>query len=148
MAVPVSKLIQPWLPAKQQLEPSIERPIWMASACTLALLLASSLYSQNFLSSTYLLQTLQIASFLGVIATGALLVILIGGIDLSVPWCLTLGGVMASAAGGEGHAWAAIPVGVLCGTLLGALNGVGVGYLRVPSMIFTLGTNAAAQGLV
>src|SRR6185436_19279141 len=33
-------------------------------------------------------------------------------------------------------------------TLLGALNGLGVGYLRVPSMIFTLGTNAAAQGLV
>jgi ribose transport system permease protein len=147
----MSKVIQPWLRAKQHLERSIERPVWIASGCTLVLLLASSLYSRNFLTPDYLLQTLQIASFLGVIATGAMLVILIGAIDLSVPWSVTLGGVMASAAGGwfaEGNAWVAIPVGLACSTLLGAVSGIGVGYLRVPSMIFTLGTNAAAQGLV
>jgi ribose transport system permease protein len=42
----------------------------------------------------------------------------------------------------------AIPFGVACGAAVGLLNGVGVAYLRVPSMIFTLGTNAVVQGLV
>jgi ribose transport system permease protein len=42
----------------------------------------------------------------------------------------------------------AIPIGITCGALLGLVNGVGVAYLRVPSMIFTLGVNAVAQGLI
>jgi ribose transport system permease protein len=37
---------------------------------------------------------------------------------------------------------------VLCGVALGLLNGVGVAYLRIPSMIITLATNAVAQGLM
>jgi ribose transport system permease protein len=32
--------------------------------------------------------------------------------------------------------------------IFGLVNGIGVAYLRVPSMIFTLGTNAVAQGLM
>lgn len=142
----------PWIVRKSdRLRRSIDKPVWVAFGCTLLLLLASSLYSTNFLSPAYLLQQLQIAAFLGVVATGAMLVILIGGIDLSVPWAIALGGVMASAAGGSALAqggWLAIPIGIGCGALLGAFNGVGVGYLRVPSMIFTLGSNAVAQGLV
>jgi ribose transport system permease protein len=143
----------PWLLRESdRLRRSIDKPVRVAFVCTLLLLLASSLYSTNFLSPTYLLQQLQIAAFLGVVATGAMLVILIGGIDLSVPWAIALGGVMASAAGGSAalaHGeWLAIPVGIGCGALLGSFNGFGVGYLRVPSMIFTLGSNAVAQGLV
>ena len=57
-----------------------------AFACIIALLLLGSLYSENFLSPEYLLQQLKVASFLGVIATGMMLVILLGQIDLSVPW--------------------------------------------------------------
>jgi len=126
-------------------------PVLAAAACTVVLLLVGSLYSQNFLSADYLLLQLQIASFLGVVATGAMLVILLGGIDLSVPWLVTVGGVMSAAAAGwwgETGAAIAIPFGILCGTLLGLVNGFGVAYLRVPSMIFTLGINAVAQGLI
>jgi ribose transport system permease protein len=98
-----------------------------------------------------LLLQLQIASFLGVVATGAMLVILLGGIDLSVPWVVTVGGVMAAASaewwGGAGANFS-IPIGIACGALFGVVNGLGVAYLRVPSMIFTLGVNAVAQGLV
>lgn len=126
-------------------------PVIAAAACTLVLLLVGSLYSSNFLSAEYLLLQLQIASFLGVIATGAMLVILLGGIDLSVPWLVTVGGVMSAAAAGwwgaTGQALA-IPFGIGCGALLGLANGFGVAYLRVPSMIFTLGINAVAQGLI
>lgn len=126
-------------------------PVLAAAACTLALLLVGSLYSSNFLSAQYLLQQLQIASFLGIVATGAMLVILLGGIDLSVPWVVTMGGVMSAAAAGwwgSTGEMLAIPFGIACGCLIGAINGIGVAYLRVPSMIFTLGMNAVAQGLI
>ena len=126
-------------------------PVVAAAACTLGLLLVGSLYSRNFLSADYLLLLLQIASFLGLVATGAMLVILLGGIDLSVPWLVTVGGVMSAAAAGwwgSAGEWLAIPFGILCGALFGVVNGIGVAYLRVPSMIFTLGINAVAQGLI
>jgi ribose transport system permease protein len=126
-------------------------PVVAAAACTLVLLLVGSLYSSNFLSPDYLLLQLQIASFLGVVATGAMLVILLGGIDLSVPWIVTVGGVMSAAAAGwwgDTGAALAIPFGIACGAALGLVNGIGVAYLRVPSMIFTLGINAVAQGLI
>lgn len=134
-----------------RLRSSRHLPVLAGAACTVALLLVGSLYSSNFLSPDYLLLQLQIASFLGIIATGAMLVILLGGIDLSVPWVVTVGGMMsAAAAGWWGGAAApfAIPFGILCGAALGLVNGIGVAYLRVPSMIFTLGMNAVAQGLI
>jgi ribose transport system permease protein len=42
----------------------------------------------------------------------------------------------------------AIPVGLGVGLLVGLVNGIGVAYLRVPSMIFTLGVNAVMRGLM
>ena len=62
-----------------------------AFACIVVLLLVGSLYSRNFLSPEYLLQQLKVASFLGVIASGMMLVILLGQIDLSLPWVVTVG---------------------------------------------------------
>jgi ribose transport system permease protein len=121
-----------------------------AFACIVLLLFLGSLYSSSFLSPEYLLQQLKVASFLGVIATGMMLVILLGQIDLSVPWIVAVGGMMSTAATGwgpTGEAFA-IPFGVLCGVALGLANGFGVAYLRIPSMIITLAVNAVAQGLM
>src|SRR4029450_9929717 len=53
-----------------------------------------------------------------------------------VAWFGPLGGALS------------VPFGVLCGVALGLLNGFGVAYLRIPSMIITLATNAVAQGLM
>lgn len=119
-----------------------------AFGCILLLLFLGSLYSSNFLSPEYLLQQLKVASFLGVIAAGMMLVILLGHIDLSVPWVMTMGAMMACAAAGFGSTVIAIPFGILCGMLFGLLNGFGVAYLRIPSMIVTLATNVVAQGLM
>ncbi|MGP2490557.1 ABC transporter permease [Mesorhizobium sp. PUT5] len=121
-----------------------------AFACIVVLLFLGSLYSRSFLSPEYLLQQLKVASFLGVIATGMMLVILLGQIDLSVPWTVTAGAMMGCAAAAYGPLGVvlAIPFGVLCGMLVGLVNGVGVAYLRIPSMIVTLATNAVAQGLM
>ena len=121
-----------------------------AFACIFLLLFLGSLYSTSFLSPEYLLQQLKVASFLGVIATGMMMVILLGQIDLSVPWVVAVGGMMSSAAAAYGSEGAilAIPFGIFCGVLIGLVNGVGVAYLRIPSMIITLATNAVAQGLM
>ena len=118
--------------------------------CILLLLLIGSLYSRNFLSFDYLMQQLKVASFLGVIATGMMLVILLGQIDLSVPWVVSTGAMMASAAAAYGVMGEilSVPFGILCGVAIGLVNGFGVAYLRIPSMIVTLATNAVAQGLM
>jgi ribose transport system permease protein len=128
----------------------LDPAIVAAFGCIVLLLLLGSLYSSSFLSPEYLLQQLKVAAFLGVIATGAMIVILLGQIDLSVPWVVAVGGMMATAATGWGPLGQAlaIPFGVACGVGLGLINGAGVAYLRLPSMIVTLAVNAVAQGLM
>ena len=122
----------------------------IAYACIVALLLIGSLYSPNFLSGPYLLQQLKVASFLGVVASGMMFVILLGQIDLSLPWALTTGAMMASAAAAHEGVVGLLsaPFGLLCGAAIGLVNGFAVAYMRVPSMIVTLATNAVAQGLM
>jgi len=128
----------------------IDPAVATAFGCIIVLLLLGSLYSTEFLSPAYLLQQLKVASFLGVIATGMMVVILLGQIDLSVPWVVAVGGMMACAAAAHGETGMilAIPFGILCGVVLGFINGIGVAYLRIPSMIITLAVNAVAQGLM
>ena len=127
-----------------------DRPILIASGFVLVILAIGTVYTlstqgtASFLSLTYLLQQLQVGAFLGIVAAGMMLVILLGHIDLSVPWTLTAAAMMATAVGGP---WA-LPVGLAVGLLVGVVNGIGVAYLRVPSMIFTLGINAVMRGLM
>ncbi len=127
-----------------------DRPILIAALFIVAILIVGTAYtwhrfgSAPLLSPNYLLQQLQIGAFLGVVAAGQMVVILIAQIDLSVPWTLTAAAMMATAVGGP---WA-IPIGLAVGLVVGLVNGLGVAYLRVPSMIFTLGVNAVMRGLM
>ena len=77
-----------------------------------------------------------------------MLVILLGQIDLSLPWVVSVGAMMSSAVAGLGDVGAAIaiPFGIFCGVLIGLVNGVGVAYLRIPSMIMTLGHQCCGPG--
>lgn len=126
------------------------RPIVIAASFIIVILVVGTIYTlstqgtASFISPNYLLQQLQVASFLGIVAAGMMIVILLGHIDLSVPWTLTAAAMMATAVGGE----LAIPVGLGVGILVGIVNGLGVAFLRVPSMIFTLGVNAVVRGLM
>src|SRR5262249_3909464 len=71
-----------------------DRPILIAALFILVILVAGTAYtvahfgSAPLLSPTYLLQQLQIGAFLGIVAAGMMIVILIAQIDLSVPWTL------------------------------------------------------------
>ena len=143
-AAPVLERMMPQ--ALRRFDPAVV----IAFGCIVVLLMVGALYSPSFLSPTYLLQQLKVASFLGVIATGMMIVILLGQIDLSVPWVVTAGAMMACAAASYGEVGSAlaIPFGILCGALVGLANGFATAYLRIPSMIITLATNAVAQGLM
>ena len=126
------------------------QPIFIACACIIVILVIGAAINPNFLSPNYLLLQLEVASFLGIVAAGAMLVILLGHIDLSIPWTITLGGMMSTAVAHtpQTAGLLTLPVGLGCGVLVGLINGVGVAWLRVPSMIFTLGMNTVLQGLV
>jgi ribose transport system permease protein len=136
-------------PARPRLSAE-DRPILYAGGFVLLILAVGTAYTlatqgtATLLSPAYLLQQLQVGAFLGVVAAGMMLVILLGHIDLSVPWTVAASAMMATAVGGP----LAIPAGLAVGLAVGLVNGFGVAVLRVPSMIFTLGVNAVMQGLM
>jgi ribose transport system permease protein len=108
----------------------------------------------SFWNSHTLIQTATDASFFAVMAIGATMVIISGGIDLSVGSIYALSGVTMAmalrAAGPMGGTVApvlgfAVCVGV--GLLCGLLNGALVVYLRVHPFIVTLGTMWILRGI-
>lgn len=122
----------------------------VAIGCGL-LLAAGGTILPTFLTAGYLLQQLQIASFLGIIAAGATLVILLGHIDLSVPAAITAIAIVTTTVAGSQDstlATLAIPIGLLTGALIGLTNGIGVAFLRLPSMVWTLAMNSMLIGSV
>jgi ribose transport system permease protein len=131
----------------------LRSPTTIVGLMIIAILLVGARVFPTFLSAGYLLQQLQIAAFLGIVAVGALGVIMIGHIDLSIPWTMTSAAIAATAMVGVGSASGntaaafAIPVGLGVGAFIGIINGIGVAILRVPAMIWTLGINAVILGL-
>jgi len=129
---------------------AIDRPLVFAGLFIVAILIVGTAYtlifegSASLLSPTYLILQLKVASFLGIVAAGMMIVVLLGHIDLSVPWTMTASAMLATAIGGP----FAIPIGLGVGLAIGLFNGIGVAYLRVPSMIFTLGVNVMLRGFM
>jgi ribose transport system permease protein len=125
-------------------------PIAIAAGFVLVILAAGTVYTAitlgtaPLLTPNYLLTQLQTGAFLGIVACGMMTVILLGHIDLSIPWTMTAAAMMATTIGGP----AAIPTGLAIGLLIGLVNGFGVAYLRIPSMIFTLGVDSVMRGLM
>lgn len=84
-----------------------------------------------------------------VVAVGMTLVILIRGIDLSVGAGVALTGVVAAML--QLHAgmpaWVAIAAALACGAVIGAWQGVWVGWLGIPAFVVTLAGFNAFRGL-
>ncbi|MEP3947284.1 ABC transporter permease [Ascidiaceihabitans sp.] len=119
-------------------------------AGTLLLILGGSLFYPQILGFEYLTQQLQISAFLGLLALGATLVILLGHIDLSVPWILGGAAIVSTSLAGTGDPLLtalAIPLALLFGAVVGIINGVGVAILRIPSMVWTLAVNSMLLGV-
>jgi ribose transport system permease protein len=83
------------------------------------------------------------------IALGQTLVILTGGIDLSVGSVIALSAMTGAYIGVNktDNIWIAAFLGVLAGTIAGLVNGLVISYLNVPPFVATLGMLAIASGL-
>ncbi|HLU11860.1 MAG TPA: ABC transporter permease [Oceanobacillus sp.] len=128
-----------------------QRSVVVAYLMIMVLIILGTIFvSPNFSSSTFLLQQLRQASFLGIIAAGQMAVILTGNIDLSVSWTLNLAAVLATsvAAGQNENIVQGALAGLGVGVIVGLVNGIGVAYLRIPSMVLTLGVNALLKGVI
>ncbi|MBV9673829.1 MAG: ABC transporter permease [Verrucomicrobia bacterium] len=91
--------------------------------------------------------TLQTA-VIGIIAAGQTLIIISGGIDLSVGSIFACSGVVGGLLfQGTSNLFAALIATLVFGGLLGAVNGFFITRLRVPPFIATLGMLGMARGL-
>ena len=109
-------------------------------ALTVVLILCSRWISPGLGGWSQAKAMLLLSSFVIVVAFGQQMVILIGGLDLSVASMMTLGGVLTFALVG-GSLWSVlwcVPVVLVVAALVGAANGIGVTLLRVPPFIMTL----------
>ena len=100
-----------------------------------------------FLTPKQVSTTFLFAAVLGLLAAGQTLVMLTGGVDLSVATTATAGAFVISRFGTHGAA-AAIFYALLVGLLIGVVNGIGVAIFRVNALIMTLGTSAITIGLL
>jgi len=109
------------------------------------LVIACGLLSRNFLSAQNLANLADQMPIFAILAAGQLLVILTGGIDLSVGSVLALCAFFAAALSHNGLL-PALLVPVVAGGCVGLLNGLGAAYTRVPPFIITLAMLSIARG--
>lgn len=117
-----------------------------AYALCAVLFAIGTIHSSGFASGSNIRQMLVFASFIGFAALGQTLVILAGGLDLSVPWVMAFGGIELSHWAASGvPAVPAILLVVAVGALIGIVNGFGVAWLRVPPIVMTLAVGGLVQ---
>ncbi len=115
---------------------------------------SSGVSVNNFWNANTLVQTATDASFFAMMAIGATMVIISGGIDLSVGSIYALAGVIMAMTlrsmgpmGDGTTAWTALAICAGIGLLCGLLNGALVVILRVHPFIITLGTMWVLRGV-
>ncbi len=126
----------PWVPVYVAIVVLFIASRWMVGASFATL--------HNFWSIAVL------GSFVAVVGAGQGLVILTGGIDLSVPWVITLGGIMTTrlTQGDNTPLVWVLPLTLAVGVAVGVVNGLGVVALRISPVIFTIAMNAIIEGVV
>ena len=112
------------------------------------LIIVGSLIWPTFHTADNLRNTMLGNSYIGIVAIGMTLVIITGGIDLSVGSVFALGGVVGVYANNQAGPVAAIfATLVVCGAI-GLINGMLVGYARMAPFIVTLASLFGVRGLV
>jgi erythritol transport system permease protein len=126
-------------------------------ALILIIAVFSFLSPNYFTVNNFLIMSSHVAIY-GILAIGMLLVILNGGIDLSVGSILALCGVVAGylMKGAEltmfgvilfPPVWAVVVITCVVGGLVGALNGILIAWFKVPAFVATLGVMYVARGV-
>src|SRR5271155_61934 len=96
----------------------------------------------------WLSNTLLFAAPLGILAAGQTMVMLTGGIDLSVVSVATGSAFLMTTTALKFGNGPAVAIGLGLGLAVGAINGVGVALLGVQPLVMTLGTGLMTQGII
>ena len=114
----------------------------------LVLFAGFSVYMPWFARLSHIRTVFLESALIGIVALGQTLVVITGGIDLSVAWMMTIGAYMVSNLVNSSNAnlvWG-IPLMLVVTFGLGAINGFCISCLRVPAIVMTLGMNIILQG--
>jgi len=116
----------------------------------IATIIIFSIANPSFLSLAHLFGLGRSTVYIGLMALGVMLVLLTGGIDISVSAIavssMYLTTVTLMALDFQGTFLVAVALAVLIGALLGLVNGVLVTWLKLPSLIVTIGTLTLYRG--
>ena len=113
------------------------------------LCIVMSFASPYFLSLTNLMNVLRQSTLIGIVAAGMTMIIITGGIDLSVgsvlslSSCLTAGMIIWYG----WNVWLSVALGIIIGAVFGLLNGLLITQIPLPPFIATLGIMGVARGL-
>ena len=123
---------------------------WMSSLLFLiALIILTGLINSDFLTYDNIVACFNASVVFTLLAVGISFVIMTGEIDVSIGSTM---GLMAAISGliaqEKGSPVKMLILAVVIGTVVGIINGLGVAYFGVPSLIFTLGTCGVIRGLV
>ena len=116
----------------------------------LLLCVALTFLNKYFLTPENISNILLQTSINGILAMGMTLVILTGGIDLSVGSVLAFSSIVAATfvtGDNPQSPLVALLVGILTGAVLGLINGCIIAYLKIPPFVATLGMLSVARGL-
>ena len=123
-------------------------PVWITFVVLLLVWGFSLLRVEGYRSLDFNLFTLRVAAFLGIVAAGQTLVILMGGIDLSVAAVVTMAGVIGGHLITQIGEAGGIIITLLVAALVGVVNGLGVVVLRLPPLVMTLASLSVIQGVL
>ena len=123
---------------------------WMSSLIFLILLfLITGIADPAFLNYSSIISCFNTATMYTLLAVGIAFVIMTGEIDVSIGATLGLTAAMTGLIAQQGGSIVKMLVLVMVtGAFIGLINGMGVAYFGVPSLIFTLGTNSVVRGLI
>jgi ribose transport system permease protein len=124
-------------------------PAIMVFAATVILVAGMKIANPSFGSFNQLIAILVTAIFLVVASFGQGLVILLGGIDLSLGVVIGIGGMMIAGLtrGSDDALLMAIPATLLCCAGIGLINGIGVAIAKLPPFIITLSSGITFFGV-
>jgi len=119
--------------------------IWIASILLYGLAI---LLNRGLASGTEISSILQVASLTGLAGTGQTVVMILGGIDLSVAGVITLSNILAAIImqGQASNIPQAIIIILLLSIVIGLINGLIIVVFRVPPLIATFATGTALGG--
>ncbi|MDX9940361.1 MAG: ABC transporter permease [Sphaerochaetaceae bacterium] len=115
----------------------------------IAMLMIGELLAPGFSSFQHIQTILRTASFVGLAAIGQTLVILTGGIDLTIASLITLGQIFGClfVNTSDANLWWAILLILLIGGVFGLISGLGVSYLKISPLVMTLAVSSLVNGV-